>query len=101
MSGRGTALQRIDDLALRGEASLVVLGEDLLGVDGDDEDAAAAADELRLDAELFPDFSRQTGGSREVVSNAAVIDPYVHIVFTRMAVTLSSPPRSLARSISF
>jgi hypothetical protein len=55
-----------------------VLGEDLLVVHGDDEDPAAAADELRLEAELLFDFSRQTGGSREVVSDAAVVDAYFH-----------------------
>ena len=49
------------------------------------------------------DLSRQTGGSGEVVSNAAVVDSNVHgalLVFTRIAVTLSRPPRSLAVSIS-
>jgi hypothetical protein len=55
-----------------------VLGEDPLVVDGDDEDAAAAADDLRVDAQLSLDLSRQTGGSGEVVSNAAVIDSDVH-----------------------
>ena len=72
-------------------------------VDGHDEDAAAAADELTVDSELFLDFSRQTGGSREVVSNAAVVDPNVHdfqTALTRMAVTLSRPPRSFASSIN-
>src|SRR5205823_10132112 len=64
--------------SLRGKASLVVLGENALAVDSDVEDAAAAADDLRLDAELFLDLSRQTGGSREVVSNAAVINSYLH-----------------------
>jgi hypothetical protein len=127
--------QRVDDLALRRKSSRIALGEDLLVVDGDDEDAAAAAHELRVESELFLDLSRQTGGSRKVVSDAAVVDSYVHdskdvrmlecwkvrsarcgagargtaqhpyiltfhIVFTKIAVTLSSPPRSLARSIS-
>jgi len=70
--------ERFDDLALGGKASRVVLGEDLRVVDADDEDAAAAADQLRFDAELLPDLSRQTGGSGQVVSNAAVVDSYVH-----------------------
>src|SRR5829696_5212061 len=106
--------ERFDDFAFGGEASGVTLGEDLLVVDADDEDAAAAADELRLDAELLPDLRRQTGGSGEVVSDAAVIDAYLHSwdvrtlecwdgpnrltsqhpnhqsVFTNIAVTLSS-----------
>jgi hypothetical protein len=95
------ASEGLDDLLLAGEASGVVLGEDLLVIDADDEDAAAAADELRLEAELLPDLRRQTGGAREVVSDAAVVDAYVHSVFTRIAVTLSNPPRSFAMSISF
>ena len=49
--------------------------EDPLAVDGDVEDPAAAAHEMALDAQLFLDLSRQTGGSRKIVSNAAVIDP--------------------------
>jgi hypothetical protein len=56
-----------------------VLGEDLLTVDADVEDAAAAADELTVDTEFTLDLSRQTGGSGEVVSNAAVVDSDVHI----------------------
>jgi len=59
---------------------LLFLGEDLLAVGVYFEDPAAAANDLAFDAELFPDFSRQTGGSREVVSNAAVIDPNVHVL---------------------
>jgi hypothetical protein len=55
-----------------------VLGEDLLVVHADHEDAAAAADELRLDPQLLLDLSRQTGGSREVVSDPAVVDTYLH-----------------------
>jgi hypothetical protein len=68
----------IEDLALGGESSLFLLGEDLFSVDGDDEDSAAAADDLAVDAELSFDLSRQTGGSGEVVSNSAVIDSNVH-----------------------
>jgi len=94
--------QRVEDLALRREAPFILLGEDLLVVHGHDEDAAAAANELTVDTELFLDFSRQTGGSRKVVSNAAVVDPNVHdTALTRMAVTLSRPPRSFASSINF
>jgi hypothetical protein len=85
--------QFLDDLFLVREASLVVLGENLLIAGDDLEDAAAAADELRLDAELRFDFGRQTGGPRKVVSNAAVMDGDVHrfpqMIFTRMAVMLS------------
>jgi hypothetical protein len=70
----------IQDLALGGEPALIPLRENLLPVDGDDEDAAAAADNFAVDAELAFDLSRQTGGSGEVVSNSAVVDSYVHVV---------------------
>jgi hypothetical protein len=68
----------LEDLALGREAAFVAFRENLLVVDADDEDAAAAADDLALDAEFAFDLSRQTGGSREVVSNSAVVDSYVH-----------------------
>src|SRR5438067_2493594 len=91
-----------EDLALGGEAAFVLLREDRFPVDGDDEDSAAAAHDLAVDAELSFDLSRQTGGSGKVVSNPAVVDSNVHVyvVFTNIAVTLSSPPRSLAVSIN-
>jgi hypothetical protein len=53
-TGRCEGLQ---DLVVLGEAALLELGEDRLAVDGDVEDAALAADELRIDAE-----SRLDGG---------------------------------------
>jgi hypothetical protein len=91
-----------EDLALGWESALIPFREDRLPVNADDEDAAAAADDLAVDAEFSFDLSRQTGGSGEVVSNPAVVDSYVHgyVVFTRIAVTLSRPPRALAVSIS-
>src|SRR3954453_5589894 len=50
---RSTTPQLVDDLALAGEAAFFLLREDRLAVDADDEDAAAAADELTVDAELL------------------------------------------------
>jgi hypothetical protein len=47
-------------------------------VDGYVEDASATAHQLAVDAELCLDRRRQTGGSRKVVSNAAVVDPDMH-----------------------
>lgn len=44
-------------------------------------DATAAFDKLSFDAEDFLDFCRQTGGSRKVVSLAAVFDRNLHIGF--------------------
>jgi hypothetical protein len=55
-----------------------VFGEDALVVDGHVEDAAASANDLAVDPELLLDLSRQTGGSGQVVSDAAVVDPDVH-----------------------
>jgi hypothetical protein len=57
-----------------------VFGEEALVVDGDDEDPAASANDLAVDAEFAFDLSRQTGGSGEIVSNAAVVDSYVHVM---------------------
>jgi hypothetical protein len=56
-----------------------VLREDAFVVRGDVEDAAAPTNDLGVDAQLFLDLSRQTGGSRKIVSDAAVIDSNVHI----------------------
>jgi hypothetical protein len=54
----------VEDLALRRETPLGLLGEDGLSVDADDEDPAASTDDLAVDRKLPFDFSRQTGGSR-------------------------------------
>ena len=75
---RRALLQFLEDFRLGGKAAFVVFGEDFLAVDRDDEDAAASPDDLRFDAQFFFDLSRQTGGSGEVVSNAAVVDSNVH-----------------------
>ena len=104
-------LHLVEDLLLRGEALFIPLRENLLVVDEDVEHAAALADDLAVDSEGLLDLSRQTGSSGEVISNAAVVDSNVHrsplafyfpagSVLTRMAVTLSRPPRSFAVSIS-
>ena len=68
----------VDDLALVGEASLVVFREDLLLTREHVEDASASADELRVCSELRLDLGRQTGGPGQVVSNAAVMDDDLH-----------------------
>jgi hypothetical protein len=68
----------IEDLALGREPALILLREDRFPIDRHDEDSAAAADDLAVDAEFAFDLSRQTGGSGEVVSNPAVVDSYVH-----------------------
>jgi hypothetical protein len=56
------------------EAAQLFLGEDEVVSHGDLEDATAAANQLRLDAELLLDLGRQTGGTGVVVSARAVLD---------------------------
>jgi hypothetical protein len=68
----------VEDLAFGRKPAFFPLREDLFPVDGDDEDSAAAADDLAVDAEFSFDLSRQTGGSGEIVSNPAVVDSNVH-----------------------
>jgi hypothetical protein len=67
-----------EDLFLGGESSLVMLGEDFLVAERDVEDPSAAADDRRIDIELLLDLGRQTGGSGQEVSNAAVFDRDLH-----------------------
>jgi hypothetical protein len=75
---RAQSGQRFENLALGREAAFFAFREDLLPVDRYDEDASAAADDLAVDRIFSFDLSRQTGGSWEVVSNAAVVDSNVH-----------------------
>jgi len=70
----------VEDLALGRETAFLFLREDDFAVDRDDEDSSAAADDFAVDPEFPFDLSRQTGGSWEVVSNAAVVDSNVHWV---------------------
>jgi hypothetical protein len=58
----GLGAQLRQHLVVLREAPGVVLRVDLLAVPVDVEDAAAALDELRLDAELVANSGRQTGG---------------------------------------
>ena len=69
---------RLDDLGFCRKTAGLAFGEDLPVVGRNDEDAAAAADELGLEAGLLPDLGRQTGSPGKVVSNAAVVDSNVH-----------------------
>jgi hypothetical protein len=72
--------QFFENLAFRRKTPFIAFREDDLAIRRHDEDAAAAADDLAVDAEFSFDLSRQTGGSGEVVSNPAVVDSYVHVV---------------------
>jgi hypothetical protein len=70
--------QFVEDLFLRRESSLVMLGEDFLVAQGDVEDPSATADDRRVDIEFLPDLGRQTGSAGQKVSNAAVFDRDLH-----------------------
>jgi hypothetical protein len=74
ISGAEPRLQGLHDLAGLGEAPGLFLGEDQLVAERDVEDAARALDQVGLNAELALDLVRQTGGSRVVVSDRAVLD---------------------------
>jgi hypothetical protein len=67
-----------EHLLMFGEAADLILGEDQLPVGGDIKDAAAAFDELGLDAVGLLDGFRQTGGFGKVVSLHAVLDADLH-----------------------
>ena len=51
-----------EDLLVFGEATRVVLGEDLFAVDDDVEDSLASTNQFRFDAEVLRYGGRQTGG---------------------------------------
>jgi len=75
----GRALgQRVDDFLVIWEAPGLVFAVDELAVRLDVENAAGPFDEIGLDAELFLDSGRQTGGLGEVASDAAVGDGDLH-----------------------
>jgi hypothetical protein len=80
MTQMESGAELFQDLALARKPAFVAFRENRLSVHAHDEDASAAADDLAVDAEFSFDLSRQTGGSGEIVSNAAVVDSYVHVV---------------------
>ena len=61
-----------------GKAPLGVFGKGHLSIDFDIKDSPRADDQLRFNSKFLCDFSRQTGGSRLVVSLAAVGDFDLH-----------------------
>jgi hypothetical protein len=70
--------QSLQNLCVFGEKACAVFRVDQRAVCGDIEYAAAAPDELGLDAELFGDFGRQTGGPGQITSAHAVLDRDAH-----------------------
>jgi hypothetical protein len=67
-------LYRTYYLPRKGKATGLLLGEDQVVVQGDLEAATGAFDQPRFDTELILDLFRQTGGTRVVVSDGAVLD---------------------------
>ncbi len=70
--------EKVQNLLLLRKAAGVVLAEHELAVLLHVENPTAAGDELRLDAQAFPDRGRQTGGAGQIVSLVAVGDAYLH-----------------------
>ena len=89
----GQGLKLLKNLLFGGKTSLVVLGKNFLAVSGHVEYAAPATSDYGVDVEFLFDLSRQTGGSRVVISNDAVLDLDVHacssLILTTTAVMLS------------
>ena len=82
MKGRGaplqTGAQQHDDFRVLRKAAGAVLGVQQRSVGGDVEYAAAALDQVGVDAEFLRDRGLQTGGLRAIVSGAAVFDGDFH-----------------------
>jgi len=98
--GSNLPAQRLLDLARHGKTLGLLLGEDQLVVDGDLEDAAAAPDELRLEAEPALNLRRQTGGARVVVSHCAVFDTNPrHGSLLSSAILVQSRPAPAGREL--
>ena len=72
------AAQRLQNLRVFREAARTVLRVDERAICADVENAAAALNELGLDAELFRYFGRQTGGPRQITSTHAVLNRHSH-----------------------
>ena len=71
-------LERVDDRVLAREPAGLMLGVDRRPIDDHIEDAAASADQLGVEAERLSNLGRQTGGPREIVSDAAVVNLDLH-----------------------
>ena len=80
MDGHRLVFELREDLVLFREAPGFVLREDQLVVLVDVEDAATSPDQLGFGSRLFLDPGRQTGGTGQVVSAAAVVDRNGHDV---------------------
>ena len=76
LGGKGVNL--FEHLLVFRKPPCALFAPDLCAVDVHIEDPTGAFDQLRLDLELLPDRIRQTGGCRQIVSFAAVLDCDVH-----------------------
>jgi hypothetical protein len=75
----GELLEELQDLTRLGVPAERFLGEDLMPVDLDLEPAARGLDQLDVGLRIvLANLSRQTGGSRLVVSNDAVFNRDAH-----------------------
>jgi len=90
--------QLSEDLAGLGEPAEGLLGKDEITVRPHFEDAAVRRHKLAVSPELVLQFVRQTGGTRFVVSLAAVLDPYFHRPPPGEALILASGPGGTNRT---
>lgn len=86
------AVDNFSDLTIVGESTQRSLRKDQLSIDDDLEDAVRTLDQLGRSFEIAVQFSRQTGGSRFVISHHAVFDRNVHRPSTLASCILSDPP---------
>jgi hypothetical protein len=77
-SYRGSSAYDAFNLAVVGKPAEFVFRENEFPVQHDFKDAAAGFDDLRIGAEFPLELVRQTGGSRPVVSHAAIGDGELH-----------------------
>src|SRR5207247_6417737 len=94
-----SGLDRLADLGVRREAVCRLVGVDDLAVDRDLEDAARAFLESGGEAVLLLDGLLQTGGLRQVVSLAAVLDLDVHRVLLVLGGSILLDARSEERRV--
>src|SRR5512139_1804331 len=78
LMGSLSGLEELFDLALDGETTQFLLGEDPGAVHGDLEDPPGGRDQLGVDVEPLLQRGRQTGGLGEIPSRRAVFDLNAH-----------------------
>jgi hypothetical protein len=86
----GVRPELLEQFGIIGELACLVFAVNEFAVHGDVEHAAGTFDQFGIGAELLLDFFRQTGGSRAVVSHAAVLDRNFHLSPPGIDISVSS-----------